>query len=71
MDEEEKYERYIPVEQSIINSLLEVREMRAGRLSKPTLKEFFSEIDAEIKAVEEEERAKVNENRRSNKKIYG
>ncbi|MBR5913440.1 MAG: hypothetical protein IKZ58_03615 [Selenomonadaceae bacterium] len=59
MDEEEKYERYIPVEQSIIESLLEVREMRAGRMPKPTLEEFFKEIDAEIEAVEAEERQKA------------
>lgn len=70
-DDDEEYERYIPVEQSIIGSLLEVREMIAGRMPKRSLDEFFAELDEEIKAVEEEERAKVNEKRRANKKIYG
>ncbi|MBQ7197987.1 MAG: hypothetical protein IJS29_01865 [Selenomonadaceae bacterium] len=70
-DEDEEYERYIPVEQSIIGSLLEVREMIAGRMPKRTLDEFFAELDEEIKAMEEEERAKVNEKRRANKKVYG
>ena len=62
----EEYERYIPVEQSIIGSLLEVREMIAGRLSKPTLEDFFSEIDEDIKKVEAEERIPRNEKRRAN-----
>lgn len=70
-DDDEEYERYIPVEQSIIGSLLEVREMIAGRMPKRNLDEFFAEIDEEIQAVEEVERAKINEKRRANKKIYG
>ncbi|MBQ7454614.1 MAG: hypothetical protein IJS69_06165 [Selenomonadaceae bacterium] len=49
----EKYERYISVEQSILGSLKEIREMRAGRLPEPTLENFFAEIDALI----EEEKA--------------
>ena len=65
-DDNEEYERYIPVEQSIIGSLLEVREMIAGRLPKPTLKDFFSEIDDDIKAIEDDERASCNEKRRAN-----
>ena len=64
--DDEEYERYIPVEQSIIGSLLEVREMIAGRLSKPTLEDFFSEIDEDIKKVEAEERIPRNEKRRAN-----
>lgn len=63
MDEEEKYERYIPVEQSIIESLLEVREMRAGRLPKKNWRQFFKELRAEDEA---EERAMMNEKRRIN-----
>jgi len=65
----EEYERYIPVEQSIIGSLLEVREMIAGRLPKPTLEDFFAEIDEDIMAVESNERASKNEKRRANAKI--
>ena len=34
-------DRYISVEMSIVGSLLEVREMQAGRLPKKTWKEFF------------------------------
>ena len=67
--DDEEYERYIPVEQSIIGSLLEVREMIAGRLPKPTLEDFFAEIDEDIKAVESNERANKNEKRRANAKI--
>ena len=54
-DDNEEYERYIPVEQSIIGSLLEVREMIAGSLPKPTLEDFFSEIDDDIKTLENSE----------------
>ena len=56
MDTEERYERYIPVEQSILGSLREIREMRAGRLPEPTLEDFFAEIDEFI------EQEKANEN---------
>ena len=45
MQKEERYERYIPVEMSILGSLLEIREMQAGRLPKPTLEDFFAHID--------------------------
>ncbi len=50
--DEEEYERYIPVEQSIIGSLLEVREMRAGRMPEKTWKEVRAELDAEFAAEE-------------------
>ena len=70
-DDEEEYERYIPVEQSIIGSLLEVREMRAGRMPEISLEDFFAEIDEEIKKVEEEELNKKNEKRRTNKTLCG
>ena len=46
----EEYERYIPVEQSIIGSLLEVREMIAGRKPKITWDEFSVELRAMIEA---------------------
>ena len=59
MKDEEKYERYIPVEQSIIGSLLEVREMQAGRMPKKNWRELFREL-------EEEEAEQKNEKRRSN-----
>ena len=45
MDNEERYERHMPIEMSILGSLLEIREMRAGRLPKPTLEDFFAHID--------------------------
>lgn len=45
MENEERYERYIPVEMSIVGSLLEIREMRAGRLPERSLEDFFSEIN--------------------------
>ena len=56
-DEDEEYERYIPVEQSIIGSLLEVREMIAGRMPKKTWREVQAELDAEFAT---EERNMVN-----------
>ena len=55
LNDNEEYKRYIPVEQSIIGSLIEVREMITGRLPKPTLEDFFSEIDDDIKTVENPE----------------
>lgn len=48
MDNEERYERHMPIEMSILGSLLEIREMRAGRLPEPSLEDFFAEIDAMI-----------------------
>ena len=65
--EEEKYERYIPVEQSIIESLKQVREMRAGRLPKKSWREVRAEIEAEFAA---EESGILNERKR-NAKIQG
>ena len=67
-DEEdaEEYERYIPVEQSIIGSLLDIREMRAGRMPQKNWREFFRELREEDEA---EERAGVNEKRRINATI--
>lgn len=54
----ENEERYIPVEMSILGSLLEIREMRAGRKPERTWKEVQAEIEAEIA----EERANLNGN---------
>ena len=48
MDNEERYERHMPIELSILGSLLEIREMRAGRMPEPTLEDFFAEINALI-----------------------
>ncbi|MBQ9488085.1 MAG: hypothetical protein IJU91_09880 [Selenomonadaceae bacterium] len=62
-EDEEEYERYIPVEQSIIESLKQVREMRAGRMPEKNWREFFRELREEDEA---EERSKVNEKRRIN-----
>lgn len=63
VEDEEEYERYIPVEQSIIESLKQVREMRAGRMPERSWREFFRELREEDAA---EERSKVNEKRRIN-----
>ena len=52
MENQENYERYIPVEMSILGSLLEIREMRAGRLPEKTWREVRAEIEAEIAAEE-------------------
>ena len=41
----EEYERYIPVEQSIIIALKQVREIQAGRLPKKGWRELFAELD--------------------------
>lgn len=44
---------YISVEQSIIGSLIEVKMMQEGKLSKPTLEDFFAHIEEVIKQEEE------------------
>ena len=51
-------DRYISVEQSIIGACKEVNEMRAGRLKKKSLEEFFSEMDKWVAEVEEDESKK-------------
>ena len=73
IDDDEEYERYIPVEQSIIGSLLEVREMIAGRLPEQTWDEFANELRAIVAEVEAEERAKSNvvKNNRINRAFQG
>ena len=48
----ENEERYISIEQSIIGSLLDVREMQAGRMPKKTWREFFAELREEDKQEE-------------------
>ena len=52
MDNSERYERYISVEQSILGSLKEIREMRAGKIPEPTLEDFFAHIEDVIKQEE-------------------
>ena len=47
MDNDERYERYMPVEMSILGSLLEIREMRAGKKPEKTWDEFLAELHAE------------------------
>ena len=47
---------YISVEKSIIDSLIEVRDIQAGRLPKKTWKEFLAELR------EDDDREKQNEN---------
>ncbi len=63
-DDDEEYERYIPVEQSIIQSLMQVREMMAGRLPKKSWREVRAEIESEFAA---EESATLNERKRNAK----
>ena len=63
MENEEHYERYIPVEMSIVGSLLEIREMQAGRLPEKTWREVRDEIEAEIAAEEREELNGHNSNK--------
>ena len=46
---------YISVEQSIIGSLIEVKMMQKGLLSKPTLEDFFAHIEEVIKEEEANE----------------
>lgn len=72
-DDDEEYERYIPVEQSIIGSLLDIREMRAGRMPEQTWDEFAAELRAVVAEVEAEERAKANviKNNRINRAFQG
>lgn len=38
-------EREISIERSLIDACREVREMRAGKLSEPTLEDFFAEMN--------------------------
>ena len=52
MDNEERYERHMPIEMSILGSLIEVKMMQAGLLSEPTLEDFFAHIE-ELIAQEE------------------
>ena len=41
-------DRYISVKDSLIDACKEVHEMQAGRLPKPTMEDFWKEIDAVI-----------------------
>ena len=52
----EKIRDYISIEKSIIDSLIEVRDIQAGRLPKKTWKEFLAELR------EDDEREKRDEN---------
>ena len=52
----EKIRDYISIEKSIIDSLIEVRDIQAGRLPKKTWKEFLAELR------EDDDREKQNEN---------
>lgn len=56
MENQENYERYIPIEMSIVGSLLEIRDMRAGKIPEPSLEDFFAHIDEVI----EQEKANAN-----------
>lgn len=61
-------ERYISVEQSILDACREVREMRAGRLPERSLEDFFIElkqlIEDESKLPEEENIHANSDNRK-------
>ncbi|MBQ6296447.1 MAG: hypothetical protein IJK81_01905 [Selenomonadaceae bacterium] len=63
MENQENYERYIPIEMSIVGSLLEIREMQAGRIPEKTWREVRAEIEAEISAEEREELNGNNSNK--------
>ncbi|MBR6713157.1 MAG: hypothetical protein IKI76_09225 [Selenomonadaceae bacterium] len=52
----EQIKDYISIEKSIIDSLIEVRDIQAGRLPKKTWKEFLAELR------EDDEQEKHNEN---------
>ena len=53
-------ERYISIEQSIIDSFHEIKEMQAGRLPKRTWDELKAELEKEFAEELEEERRKEN-----------
>ena len=52
LNENEEYKRYIPVEQSIIIALKQVREIQAGRLPKKGWRELFAELDEDEETEE-------------------
>ena len=58
-------ERYISVEQSIIGSCKEIKEMIAGRKPKMSWEEAKRKIQAEIAAEEALERRQMNERNRN------
>ena len=51
-------ERYISIEQSIIDSCKEIREMEAGLMPKSTWDELKAELEKEFAEELEEERRK-------------
>ena len=56
-------ERYISIEQSIIDSFKEIREMEAGRLPKRTWDELKAELEQEFAdELEAERRQELNGN---------
>ena len=54
-------ERYISVRESLIDACKEVHEMRAGRMPKLTMEDFWKKIDAEIQA-EKDASHEINSN---------
>ena len=62
-----KDERYISVEQSIIQACHEVNLMRAGLKPKRTLKELWEKLDKELALIEEEDNSEEF-NRKATKK---
>ena len=52
LNENEEYKRYIPVEQSIIIALKQVREIQAGKLPKKGWRELFAELDEDEETEE-------------------
>ena len=52
----EKTKEYISIEKSIIDSLIEVRDIQAGRLPKKTWKDFL----AELRENDEQEKQDAN-----------
>lgn len=58
-----KDERYISIEQSIVDSFSEIREMEAGRMPERTWDELKAKLEREFaEELEEEERNELHGN---------
>ena len=53
-------DRYISVEQSIIGSCKDIKEMIAGRMPETSLEDFLTEMDQWVKEELEKENASIN-----------
>lgn len=59
-NDNEEYERYIPVEQSIIIALKQVREIQAGKLPKKGWRELFAELDEDEETDVKNEKNRIH-----------